>query len=144
MVSGDPVFAYKRGPRSARKRRETPEADFQRSVMQYLAFALPSHYRIRGATEGARRQGFARLEARGLGLSKGWPDLMLFNRQTRAIRWLELKAPKGALTPEQRAIGAELRDHLVVCRTLEDVEAALVGWGVTPRVPLAKANRYNV
>lgn len=143
------VYHYGRGAftdgrgRKAGKR-DDPEARLQRDVLEYLTFALPRGvYRVRAGMEGARRSQWEGGKAKGQGLSKGWPDLMLFNRQTRAIRWIELKSDTGALTAEQKELAAELRDHMVVCRSLEDVEAALIGWGVTPRCPINVANRYS-
>ncbi len=139
-------FAYKRGPYPQRRRAKpnaSPEADFQLAVIEYLRFALPDNYRFRAGLEGVRLSINQATRAKALGARKGWPDLMLFNRETRGIRWIELKAPKGRLTPEQTEIAAELGDHLAVCRTLEEVEAALIRWRVAVRAPLAKANRYG-
>ena len=145
------VHHYSQTRAKPARQRKTPEADLQAAVVAYLGFALPPGvYRIRGATEGAKRRGRALYTATGQGLSKGWPDLMLFNRQTRTYRWLELKRPKtatsrkGTLTDEQKEVIAELGDHVAVCHCVEDVRDAIIRWGITPRVALDQAHRYAV
>jgi VRR-NUC domain len=139
------IHHYGIGPPKARKKRDTPEARLQKAVIEYLSFALPrGAYRIRAGIEGANRTGRDRSDFHATGGAAGWPDLMLFNRQTRAIRWIELKSEAGRVQASQAAIHADLRDHLAVCRSLEDVEAALISWGLTPLVPINQASRYAV
>lgn len=143
---GRPVFAYRAQPGAARKgkRNATPEADLQRAVVGYLKYALPPGlYRVRAGMEGARRSMWEGARAKELGLDRGWPDLMLFSRKARAYRWIELKAPKGVLSADQKAMQADLGDHMAVCRTIEDVERALIAWGITPRCSVHEANRYS-
>lgn len=138
-------YAFQRGPAAMRKTRDDPEARLQKAVVEYLSYALPrGAYRVRAGLEGAKRTGRARSDFHAMGAAAGWPDLMLFNRQTRAIRWIELKADGGRVQASQAALHAELRDHVAVCWSIEDVEAALIRWGVTPQVPIARANRYAV
>jgi hypothetical protein len=145
--TGDPVYAYSRSAtRDGRGRKATkrasPEADLQRSVIAYLHWALdPNLYRFRVGMEGARRGKWEALQAHQLGLSKGWPDIMLLNRVTRACRWIELKSDTGRLTREQSEIADDLRDHMAVCRSLPEVERALLAWGVKPKCSIADANR---
>ena len=143
--TGRMVRHYPKGPAKARAPRQTPEADLQRAVIEYLSFALPRGvYRVRAGQEGAKRTGRARATFKSTGGAKGWPDLMLFNRKTRAIRWVELKADNGRLTDEQGEVLADLGDHAAVCRSLADVEAALIRWGLTPLVEINQANRYSL
>lgn len=148
-AAGDRV-RYLRGPPKARAKRTTPEDALQKQVVEYLRWALPPNvYRVRAGKEGAKRTGKDRTDFRATGGASGWPDLMIFNRQTRAYRWIELKAPKtttyrgGVTTDAQDEILADLRDHACVCRSLEEVEQALLAWGVPLRTPLSQANRYR-
>lgn len=80
-------------------------------------------------------------KAKAQGLSKGWPDLMLLNRAERTYRWIELKSGTGKLTVEQEAMQTDLADHMAVCRSLADVERALIGWQITPRCHTNLASR---
>lgn len=148
-LAGDRV-RFLRGPPKARAKRTTPEDDLQKAVVDYLRWALPENvYHVRAGKEGAKRTGRDRTDFRAMGGAAGWPDLMIFNRQTRAYRWIELKAPKtasyrgGVTSGGQDEILVDLRDHARVCRSLEDVEQALLTWGVPLRVPLSQANRYQ-
>lgn len=143
--NGKPVFAYKHGPPRAQKKRDDPEARLQKAVVEYLTYALPrGEYRVRAGLEGAKRTGKARADFKAMGGAPGWPDLMLFNRKSRAYRWIELKWDKNDTTDVQDDVHADLKDHVAVCWSIEDVEAALIRWGVTPRVPISKAHRYAV
>lgn len=66
------------------------------------------------------------------GLKPGWPDIQLFDLS--GGRWgLELKAPGGRLSPEQRKTHAELAAlgwGLATCWDLNQVQEALREWGI--------------
>jgi len=146
--TGKPAGASKWG--KAASTRQTPEDDLQKAVVQYLTWALPpGQYRVRAGKEGAKRTGKERADFKALGGASGWPDLMIFSRRARSCRWIELKAPKTATSREGRTsdtqddILADLGDHARVCKSVEDVEAALIFWGITPRCSVHEANRYS-
>ncbi|KXV48735.1 hypothetical protein AD945_06180 [Gluconobacter albidus] len=88
------------------------------NALQFIlpAGAVPQSFENRqnGAREGARRK------ARGC--LPGWPDLgIVWNERTY---YIELKAPKGRLSPEQKVKHAELRAagaKVGVCRSLDEV-----------------------
>lgn len=131
------------------RRRNTPEADLQRAVVQALRFALPPtaiiHHCANEVTEpgprGARRQAILV----GMGVHPGFADLMVMSEGR--VLFLELKAPKGRLRPNQAAF----RDAVLaqgfgwaLVRSLEDALGALADHGFTTRVQVRNAQRRDV
>ena len=121
------------------KRRGTPEADLQRSVVQALRFALPRsaiiHHSANEVTEpgprGAKRQAILV----GMGVHPGFADLMVLC--DGRVLFLELKSLKGRLSPSQEAF----RDAVLaqghgwaLVRSLDDALGELADHGFTTRV----------
>lgn len=121
-------------PREAAPPKPKPpsEYDFHRTVIAFLNRAVSAHdvmyfhpanggYRF--ATEAAR--------LKLMGVIAGMPDLGLIHQGR--CSWLELKARKGRITAAQAYCHQRLQEAgspVSVCRTLEDVEAALVRAGI--------------
>jgi hypothetical protein len=121
------------------KRRGTPEADLQRSVVTALKFALPKtaiiHHCANEVTEpgprGAKRQAILV----GMGVHPGFADLMVLS--DGRVLFLELKSLKGKLSSEQEAFrdGVLAQGHgWALVRTLDDAMGALADHGFTIRV----------
>ena len=121
------------------KRRGTPEADLQRSVVQALRFALPRtaiiHHCANEVTEpgprGAKRQAILV----GMGVQPGFADLMVLC--DGRLLFLELKSVKGRLSPSQEAFrdAALAQGHgWALVRSLDDALGALADHGFTTRV----------
>ena len=123
------------------KRRGTPEADLQRSVVTALKFALPKtaiiHHCANEVTEpgprGAKRQAILV----GMGVHPGFADLMVLCDSR--VLFLELKSLKGRLSPEQEAF----RDTALaqgfgwaLVRSVDDALGALADNGFTSRAQL--------
>ncbi len=123
------------------KRRGTPEADLQRSVVTALKFALPKtaiiHHCANEVTEpgprGAKRQAILV----GMGVHPGFADLMVLCDSR--VLFLELKSLKGRLSPEQEAF----RDAVLaqgfgwaLVRSVDDALGALADNGFTSRAQL--------
>ena len=123
------------------KRRGSPEADLQRSVVTALKFALPKtaiiHHCANEVTEpgprGAKRQAILV----GMGVHPGFADLMVLCDSR--VLFLELKSLKGRLSPEQEAF----RDAVLaqgfgwaLVRSVDDALGALADNGFTSRVQL--------
>ena len=123
------------------KRRGTPEADLQRSVVTALKFALPKtaiiHHCANEVTEpgprGARRQAILV----GMGVHPGFADLMVLCDSR--VLFLELKSLKGRLSPNQEAF----RDTVLaqgfgwaLVRSVDDALGALADNGFTSRAQL--------
>ncbi len=120
-------------------RRNRPEADLQRTVVQALRFALPRtaliHHCANEVTEpgprGARRQAILV----GMGVHAGFADLMVLH--DGRVLFFELKSPKGRLRPDQEAF----RDAVLaqgfgwaLVRSLDDALGALADYGFATRI----------
>ena len=123
------------------KRRGSPEADLQRSVVTALKFALPKtaiiHHCANEVTEpgprGAKRQAILV----GMGVHPGFADLMVLCDSR--VLFLELKSLKGRLSPNQEAF----RDTVLaqgfgwaLVRSVDDALGALAHNGFTSRAQL--------
>jgi len=120
-------------------RRRTSEADLQRAVVQALRVALPRaaiiHHCANEVTEpgplGARRQEILV----GMGVHPGVADLMVLSEGR--VLFLELKSPKGRLSPAQEAFRDAVLAQGFGCalvRSLDDALGALAAHGFTTRV----------
>ena len=124
-------------------RRGTPEADVQRAIVQALRIALPRdaivHHCANEVSEpgprGAKRQAILV----GMGVHAGFADLMILC--DGRVLFLELKAPKGRLSPDQEAF----RDAVVaqgfawaLVRSVDDALGALADHGFTSRAQSAR------
>jgi VRR-NUC domain-containing protein len=123
-------------PSPARRRHE--EADLQRSVHQYLSWALPPdavHYAV---PNGLMRSQKARARAQGEGVAAGIPDIAIVHRG-RAL-FVELKSRRGVMSPEQRSMLRKLEYcgcPVLLCRSAPEVEAGLRGLGVPLRATVS-------
>lgn len=105
------------------------EAALHRAVAAYLRVALkpPTIWTTIGHGGGGRVRG-AQLKA--MGVQPGWPDIIVIGQagSNRFTVGLELKAPKGVQSAEQKAVQRSFPGAgalYYVCRSVEDVEQAL-------------------
>ena len=129
--------------------RALTEAQLHKAVAGFLDAGLPTNavWTTFPAGGGGKVRG-AQLKARGL--KPGWPDIQIF--VAGRLVCIELKVGKNKPEPEQVECHAALTNagaHVYVCRSLEEVQAALrdsnvpfratawgAGWVTTPRRPL--------
>ena len=120
-------------------RRGTPEADLQRAVVAALRFALPKgailHHCANEVTQpgprGATRQAILVV----MGVHRGFADMMVLC--DGRVLFLELKAPKGRLSPAQAAFRDAVQAQgfgWALVRSLDDALGALADHGLTTRV----------
>lgn len=108
------------------------EAQLQRAVAGYLSWALTAPWTAMPAGGGGEMRGKI---LRGMGLRPGWPDLQLVG-PGGVYYGIELKAEKGVLSKAQVECHSTIiaaGGHVAVCRSLEDVQAALRIWGIPLR-----------
>jgi hypothetical protein len=122
-------------PRTIKRGRANPEARLQISVKQYLTLCLPDGVWWTASLAGhGKMTPAARNKAKAMGLKPGWPDLQFLLPDGR-VTFIELKSETGSLSPEQRAFRDAAAPHGIhaVCRSIDEVEATLRGWGVKLR-----------
>lgn len=107
------------------------EAEFHKSVLQYLHYVLPSDIVVQHTMNEGKRalRSLGKLKANGL--VPGWPDLTLI-ANGRAY-FLELKAPKGYLSAVQKNCHARLLragSPVATVRNLDELSNALKEWGI--------------
>jgi VRR-NUC domain len=108
------------------------EVDIEKSITQYLRFALP-----RMAVSFHIPQGGFKLSPYELGMLKragyvaGIPDrCILWNGKAH---FLECKGPRGRLSPAQEEMFVRIEDtgcEVAVVRSVDDVESWLLRWGI--------------
>jgi len=116
------------------KRRD--EEALQKQVAALLDWALPWDYRwLHIPNQKGTRKGFEVQILKSFGVKPGAADVLILTPQ-RTFVWIELKAPKGVLSDEQK----HWRDwcHVVgaawfCCRSLDDVIAACQDAGIQLR-----------
>lgn len=119
-------------PRAARKFRRNREEDaLQASAYEYLCRALPAgSFAFHPANGGFRLPTEAK-RLKCFGVLPGAADLLIVHR--RCLYAIELKSPKGVVSYAQ--LDFETLCHragvpYAICRSLDQVEAALREWGV--------------
>jgi len=130
-------------------RRGTCEADLQRAVVKALRFALPPsaiiHHCANEVTEAGPRGAKRQAILVGMGVHAGFADLMVLCEGR--VLFLELKSPKGKLSPAQMAFRDAVQAQSfgwALVRTLDDALGALADHGFTTRVvPQADAQRTS-
>jgi hypothetical protein len=120
-------------------RKGTPEADLQRAVVTALRFALPRtaiiHHCANEVAEAGPRGAKRQAILVGMGVHSGFADLMVIC--DGRILFLELKAPKGRLAPEQEAFRSAVLAQgfgWAMVRSIDDALGALADFGLTSRV----------
>ena len=112
-------------------KRAEEEFKLQKAVCQYLRWALPSTAFFFSIPNGGLRHTRVAQKLAATGCVAGVPDLQVVFKG-RAL-FLELKVPKGAISMVQRQVHnrlAQAEADVRVCRSIDDVEAALKAWGV--------------
>ena len=122
------------------------EESLHRSVAAYLMACLPptviwSTIPLGG---GGRVRG-AKLKA--MGALKGLPDILILHPDTGRAYFVELKSPKGRVSPEQLQLHRRLfASHVDTCiaRSISDVENFLIAAGFPMRGALVRIEHKGV
>jgi len=112
-------------------KRAEEEFTLQKAVCQYLSMALPRSAFYFAIPNGGLRHTRVAQKLAATGCKAGVPDLQVCF-QGKA-HFIELKAPKGALSAVQKQVHNRLDMagcQTVVCRSIADVEQALKTWGI--------------
>lgn len=141
--AGARVRHYTRTAVKRRKPNAHPEHDFQVEVIGYLRWVLPEPYEALAMPMGVNVGRYRGSLMKAAGATAGWSDIFIVNMDTSACRFLELKVGKNDLSKGQATKAQRLGRFWRTAWTLEDVEAAIIGWGIKPRYPIPQANRYG-
>ena len=111
-----------------------PESALQRTIREHLAsrgyqsVAVPNGAVLRGDKLQRAKQMF---NLKRDGLLPGFPDLIVYGH-SGCIAHIEVKTPKGTVSPAQEAVGQWLEawgHNYALCRSIADVDGALAAWG---------------
>lgn len=104
------------------------------AVKEYLTYALPPSVEWTASAVGINLNMHAATKLKSAGVRRGWPDLQ-FLLPDGVTYFVELKAPSGSLSIEQREFRDRCLPHGIwaLCRSVDQVASALVGWGVELR-----------
>lgn len=109
------------------------EDDFQRIVVGYLRVAAPELCVFAVPNGGYRHPAEAR-KMKGTGVMAGVADLCVMG--PGFVGWIELKTKTGRQQPSQKTFEdtcKRLDIPYALCRSIEDVEATVRGWGLPLR-----------
>jgi VRR-NUC domain-containing protein len=116
------------------KRRGTPEADAQRSIVKVLRVVLPPgavlHHSANEVTGGDKAAKNKQRILQGMGVYAGFSDLILIAEGR--VLFLEVKSRTGAQTPAQRAFQATVEAQgfpYEIVRSADDALGALARHG---------------
>lgn len=125
--------------------RGSPEEDLQRAVVEFLKLAMPScdDGIVWSATlNGVRVVKSIRQKLKALGTNAGVVlDLCFIDMREGSVTrgqtfWIELKSAKGRATSETQGRVVDVLASVgrgCYCRSVDEVEAALKGWGFPVR-----------
>ena len=110
------------------------EARVQRAILEWCALVAPELI-IYHTPNGGLRSKVEAARLRWQGVLPGVPDLTLVG-QDGQLRYIEVKGPSGALSPEQRAFQnrcVAMRIPFAVARSVDDVRRAFREWQIPTR-----------
>ena len=121
------------------KKRSTPEADIQRTIVSLLRAVLPKgsivHHAANEIAAGGRAGHVRQAILVGMGVHPGFADLVVLS-QGRVL-FLEVKSAKGRLRPAQESFRDEVMKQgfgWALVRSVDDALAALRQHGVPTRI----------
>ena len=108
------------------------EHGIQAAIMRYLDMALPASYRAFAVPNGGKRDKITGAILKREGVKAGVPDIVIV-RNGGFVAFIEVKTQAGRLSNSQVDwrdwCGANSVPYAVV-RSIGDVQAALLDWGV--------------
>lgn len=113
-----------------------PEEQLQLAVAQFLRLAAPDLLWWAVPNQRGTRSLIENAILKRLGVRPGVPDIGMI-LPGGVAGFIELKAPKGRLTETQVEFAQAVQGRggrWLLCRSIEDVRAALVGWNVPLRI----------
>lgn len=116
------------------------EIDLHKAVADFLAATLPKFAVFFHVPNGELGESRVGAKLKRMGARPGVPDFDVIS-QGRAM-FIELKTGRGRLSAAQKACIGDLENtgaRVAICRTVEEVVAALPEWGVPLRGSVASS-----
>lgn len=110
------------------------EDQLQGAIVAYVRTVAPQ-CQIAAVPNGGLRSKPEAARLKWMGVLAGIPDLVLVAPGGKS-HWIEVKAPKGRLSPEQEAFRHWCLLYSVpwmTARSIDDVKAALANWNIETR-----------
>ncbi|WP_412506172.1 VRR-NUC domain-containing protein [Roseovarius sp. SYSU LYC5161] len=134
-MTAEGLRAYRAAEGDTRAPKSDREGPVHRAILQYLRHALPADALVHhspneldmAGSEAARQIA----KARKMGTRAGWPDLEII--WCGRAYMLEVKAPRGRQSPDQRAVANDLERagaEYAVVRSIEEVQHVISKWGM--------------
>lgn len=98
------------------------EHKLQVALMDYLRFALRPELEVRAIPNGEKRHISVANRLKSEGVKRGSPDIFICLPAGK-IAWLEMKAAKGSLSPEQKEFRDKVKNldhHYAVAKTIDE------------------------
>lgn len=105
-----------------------PEQAIQERVAAMLRAYLPDEVWWTASLSGVRLSPAVAGQAKAAGLERGCPDLMFIFLGDGSVRFIEVKAEGGQLTPEQARLARALGARFAVARDWPGAKATLERW----------------
>lgn len=112
-----------------RARNNDPEHQFQCLAVECLVEVLPAEVLWTADAAGVRVSQMVAGKMKEAGVRRGWPD-MRFLFPDGITRYIEIKARRGSLRPDQRVLRERLEPHgyWAKAKTWGEIETALREW----------------
>lgn len=118
--------------------RRRPEQQLHISVAQYLKWAMPDDVWWSSINPASSKSPIVAAMSKAMGLRAGAPDIIVIDKGHALF--IELKAKDGRQSPAQRessGLAARAAVLTLICRSIEEVESALTGFGIRLRARAA-------
>lgn len=112
------------------KLNQPSEHKLQVALIDYLALALRPELEVRAIPNGEKRHIRVASRLKDEGVRRGTPDIFICLPEGR-IAWLEMKAHKGTLSPDQKAFRDKvlaLGHHWGMARSIDEALEHLTKW----------------
>lgn len=132
MVEAATIALQRQRADAARGIRRDVEGPVQKAVLRYLRLTLPHGWIVTHVANKPRSRAQGGKE-KALGATAGWPDLQILGPgpDGPSVWFMEIKAPGGRVSDEQRDLHSSLMDcgfSVRIIRSVEDARKAVSDW----------------
>ena len=118
--------------RPAAKPKLPSEASIQTAIVRIIGLACPDHVQSFHCPNGEARSAATGAKLKRLGVRPGIPDLIFHDTRTGRMYCMEVKGPRGVLSPQQlawkRVYDLSPVGRYAVVRSVEEAYTCLMDW----------------